>query len=1149
MPSYVTPKKNAQYIFYVSLRDQADTKLFKANPTIAAGDFKVSTDGGALGNLGTLPAVAPAGSKMVKITLSASEMNGDNVTLICSDAAGAEWCDLTMNIQTSARQIDDLAYPTVSGRSVDVATGGEVGVDFSNINGTLDNANIGGNAITNDKIGANAIGSSELASGCITSAQMAADSIDASALATDAVNEIRNSILSDSTPFNGADIAAILTDTGTTLDNHLTDIKGTGFVKDTHSLVNIEGYVDEVEDKCDQILADHSTINGKLDTIDGIVDSILFDTDTTIPGLIAALNDLSKIDVAAAFADTDIFTSKLINITSGSILDFLMPVVANNFDEAQGPTSGIFEATASNTAFAEGEKVCVLFTDLESGAQTTTERHAAELLGCRFINRNASAANEKVTWEIVGGYRVYGTSGGAPIVTTLDSDSKFGVCRDMADAEIIENGTYWTGTGGESARWEAGWTLFCKQTFVSGTAGTPGQEPASHDDLEIRSLLGGLGSLFQGASSFQADVSALALEATLTAIKGSGWVAADNLAEIAEDVAGLNGDAMRGTDSAALASVCTEGRLSELDAANLPASIDDILADTGTTIPGLIGALNDISPAEVNTQVAAALLAIGLDHLLSVAVVGADIADNSIIAKLVSKSGTADWDSFDNTTDSLEALADAISASGLTDWTTLEKNQIRHRLNIDGTQAAPVAGGAAKLAGTDADMTLKSMAIVNSAGDAFKAESSGGNGNGMITKGNGSGHGVKNEGGPSGNGMWNLSGTEGNGMHNESTGNGHGQFNQADAAGLGDGLAAESGGGASGDGARFESKATNGIGLKIKGKGTGDGVDVEAGLFGNGIHSAGGACIGHGVFAEASGGGGGGEDADAIRAEKNTGSVGSAIRAIVTSAQGDALKLTGGNGSDDNGIHSESGSGATGDAIRAESKAINGTGFSMIKAGSGKDIDADEIDQILADTNELQGDWTDGGRLDLILDDVLVDTNETQTKLPTNNIMGSSVKTDKDDEIDAIKAKTDNLPSDPTSETNATANKNSIITEVDANEAKIDIIDTNVDAIKLKTDNLPHSIKKATAIAKFKFVMLDATTGNPTAGFTITAARKLDADATWSAMPGSVTIVDNGTGVYSIDIAAADTNGDTGVWRFTAPGAETTLITFVTEAV
>lgn len=43
------------------------------------------------------------------------------------------------------------------------------------------------------------------------------------------------------------------------------------------------------------------------------------------------------------------------------------------------------------------------------------------------------------------------------------------------------------------------------------------------------------------------------------------------------------------------------------------------------------------------------------------------------------------------------------------------------------------------------------------------------------------------------------------------------------------------------------------------------------------------------------------------------------------------------------------------------------------------------------------------------IDAIEVDTNEIQTKLPTNNIMGSAVKTDKDDEIDAIKTKTDQL--------------------------------------------------------------------------------------------------------------------------------------------
>ena len=51
------------------------------------------------------------------------------------------------------------------------------------------------------------------------------------------------------------------------------------------------------------------------------------------------------------------------------------------------------------------------------------------------------------------------------------------------------------------------------------------------------------------------------------------------------DTCTTNSD-MRGTDSAALASVCTEGRLSELDAANLPSDVDAILVDTGTTLEG-----------------------------------------------------------------------------------------------------------------------------------------------------------------------------------------------------------------------------------------------------------------------------------------------------------------------------------------------------------------------------------------------------------------------------------------------------------------------------------------------------------------------------------------------------------------------------------
>jgi hypothetical protein len=114
MPSYVTPKRATEFIFYTGLVSQADTKLFQSNPTLASGDAKVSIDEGALANLATLPDVDPNSSKLVKVTLATSEMTGDNIQVILSDAAGAEWCDQSINIQTTVQQIDNLLGDAIS---------------------------------------------------------------------------------------------------------------------------------------------------------------------------------------------------------------------------------------------------------------------------------------------------------------------------------------------------------------------------------------------------------------------------------------------------------------------------------------------------------------------------------------------------------------------------------------------------------------------------------------------------------------------------------------------------------------------------------------------------------------------------------------------------------------------------------------------------------------------------------------------------------------------------------------------------------------------------------------------------------------------------------------------------------------------------
>lgn len=99
---YNPPVKNEDFVIRVALEDVANPGRHKSNPTIAAGDFKVDKDGGGLTNLSTLPSVDPASSKLVKISLSATEMNADVVTVVCSDQTDPpEWADLVFSIPTT----------------------------------------------------------------------------------------------------------------------------------------------------------------------------------------------------------------------------------------------------------------------------------------------------------------------------------------------------------------------------------------------------------------------------------------------------------------------------------------------------------------------------------------------------------------------------------------------------------------------------------------------------------------------------------------------------------------------------------------------------------------------------------------------------------------------------------------------------------------------------------------------------------------------------------------------------------------------------------------------------------------------------------------------------------------------------------------
>lgn len=99
---YNPPVKNEDFKIGVCLYDAVETSSFKANPTLAAGDVKISKDFGAFANLTTLPSVAPAAGVQVNLSLSATEMNADVVTVVFIDQTSPkEWADFSISIPTT----------------------------------------------------------------------------------------------------------------------------------------------------------------------------------------------------------------------------------------------------------------------------------------------------------------------------------------------------------------------------------------------------------------------------------------------------------------------------------------------------------------------------------------------------------------------------------------------------------------------------------------------------------------------------------------------------------------------------------------------------------------------------------------------------------------------------------------------------------------------------------------------------------------------------------------------------------------------------------------------------------------------------------------------------------------------------------------
>lgn len=134
----------------------------------------------------------------------------------------------------------------------------------------------------------------------------------------------------------------------TAADNLEADYDGTGYNKSNSTIgttttntdmvsaaptaAAVRAEIDSNSTQLAAILTDTgTTLDGKLDTIDGIVDQILVDTDTTIPGLIAALNDISAGDVTGSTM-TELSSDPGASPTMAQAIALLYMAVRNKLD-------------------------------------------------------------------------------------------------------------------------------------------------------------------------------------------------------------------------------------------------------------------------------------------------------------------------------------------------------------------------------------------------------------------------------------------------------------------------------------------------------------------------------------------------------------------------------------------------------------------------------------------------------------------------------------------------------------------------------------------------------------------------------------------------------------------------------------------------
>lgn len=387
---YPVKQSTALDIVFFAHDSNGDAVTGKVN-----GDFtkRISKDGAAFAAMTVTISERENGWYHAQLSTSHTDTLG--VLSLTFTATGIKQVNLQYRVH--ARIPDDLAFPTTSGRSLDVTATGAAGIDWGNVENASTAVNLSATNIDVDQVVASVSGSvGSIASGGIAAASFASGAIDNAAIATDAIGS--------------AELAA----------SAITEIQA-GLSTLTAAQVNTEVDTALADIRLDELLSADSDIDGAAPPTVG---SVFHELLTKTTGSFTYDQTTDSLEAIRDRGDAAWTTATSVAVSAGGI-------TASSF------ASGAIDAAAIATdAIGSAELAASAITEIQSGLATASAlatvqadtddiqaRLPAVLIGGRIdanvgaISGDSTAADNEEAFFDGTGYA--GTGNTIPTVTTV----------------------------------------------------------------------------------------------------------------------------------------------------------------------------------------------------------------------------------------------------------------------------------------------------------------------------------------------------------------------------------------------------------------------------------------------------------------------------------------------------------------------------------------------------------------------------------------------------------------------------------------------------------------------------------------------------------------------------------------------------------